>query len=248
MFFLFSLLYTNLFRRQHCLGGGGSDVILSTGTECRAQLWNLDCAGPGEPAKWVRSWKRCLQHCTWCLTLNIDKKPLFRPENDWNHGERQIRSATCNKPFFFIMHFTEHNMLRAVFFYGNASMKILLMIFFTWQNIIVYPCEGKKVRIKCNEDDTIGDLKKLVAAQCGTRSASSCSLSLWLSSCHSLISISLLSTLFLSVLSRCFSHIYLSCILSLSLILSFSLCISLSLSLRLSVFVYMTYLSRILCF
>ena len=113
-------------------------------------------------------------------------------------------------------------------------MKILLMIFFTWQNIIVYPCEGKKVRIKCNEDDTIGDLKKLVAAQCGTRSASSCSLSLWLSSCHSLISISLLSTLFLS---RCFSHIYLSCILSLSLslslslILSFSLCISLSRSL-----------------
>lgn len=29
---------------------------------------------------------------------------------------------------------------------------------------------GKKVRVKCNEDDTIGDLKKLVAAQTGTRS------------------------------------------------------------------------------
>ena len=28
---------------------------------------------------------------------------------------------------------------------------------------------GKKIRIKCNEDDTIGDLKKLVAAQTGTR-------------------------------------------------------------------------------
>jgi len=28
---------------------------------------------------------------------------------------------------------------------------------------------GKKVRVKCNEDDTIGDLKKLVAAQIGTR-------------------------------------------------------------------------------
>ena len=27
----------------------------------------------------------------------------------------------------------------------------------------------KKVRIKCNEDDTIGDLKKLIAAQTGTR-------------------------------------------------------------------------------
>ncbi|KDP44042.1 hypothetical protein JCGZ_05509 [Jatropha curcas] len=28
---------------------------------------------------------------------------------------------------------------------------------------------GKKVRVKCNEDDSIGDLKKLVAAQTGTR-------------------------------------------------------------------------------
>jgi ubiquitin-like protein 5 len=28
---------------------------------------------------------------------------------------------------------------------------------------------GKKVRVKCNEEDTIGDLKKLVAAQTGTR-------------------------------------------------------------------------------
>ncbi|CAO2608256.1 Ubiquitin-like protein 5, partial [Lemmus lemmus] len=28
---------------------------------------------------------------------------------------------------------------------------------------------GKKVRVKCNIDDTIGDLKKLIAAQTGTR-------------------------------------------------------------------------------
>mmetsp|Transcript_5721 Transcript_5721/g.35634 ORF Transcript_5721/g.35634 Transcript_5721/m.35634 type:complete len:111 (-) Transcript_5721:502-834(-) len=28
---------------------------------------------------------------------------------------------------------------------------------------------GRKVRVKCNPDDTIGDLKKLVAAQTGTR-------------------------------------------------------------------------------
>eukprot|EP00048_Salpingoeca_helianthica_P022756 m.20127 g.20127 ORF g.20127 m.20127 type:complete len:74 (-) comp7762_c0_seq2:128-349(-) len=27
---------------------------------------------------------------------------------------------------------------------------------------------GKKVRVKCNEEDTIGDLKKLVAALTGT--------------------------------------------------------------------------------
>ena len=28
---------------------------------------------------------------------------------------------------------------------------------------------GKKVRVKCNPDDKIGDLKKLIAAQTGTR-------------------------------------------------------------------------------
>jgi ubiquitin-like protein 5 len=28
---------------------------------------------------------------------------------------------------------------------------------------------GKKVRVKCNEDDTVGDLKKVAAAQIGTR-------------------------------------------------------------------------------
>jgi len=35
--------------------------------------------------------------------------------------------------------------------------------------ITVNDCLGKKVRVKCNEDDTIGDLKKLIAAQTGTR-------------------------------------------------------------------------------
>ena len=28
---------------------------------------------------------------------------------------------------------------------------------------------GKKIRVKCNEDDTVGDLKKLLAAQTGTK-------------------------------------------------------------------------------
>ena len=28
---------------------------------------------------------------------------------------------------------------------------------------------GKKVRVKCNADDTVGDLKKLIAAQTGTK-------------------------------------------------------------------------------
>ena len=35
--------------------------------------------------------------------------------------------------------------------------------------VIVNDRLGKKVRIKCNPQDTIGDFKKLVAAQTGTR-------------------------------------------------------------------------------
>ena len=41
-----------------------------------------------------------------------------------------------------------------------------------YQKMIEVICNdrlGKKIRVKCNEDDTIGDLKKLVAAQSGTR-------------------------------------------------------------------------------
>lgn len=33
---------------------------------------------------------------------------------------------------------------------------------------------GKKVRIKCNPTDTIGDLKKLISAQTGTRYVDFC--------------------------------------------------------------------------
>lgn len=28
---------------------------------------------------------------------------------------------------------------------------------------------GKKIRVKCNADDTVGDLKKVIAAQVGSR-------------------------------------------------------------------------------
>lgn len=39
-------------------------------------------------------------------------------------------------------------------------------------NMIEITCNdrlGKKVRVKCNPDDTIADLKKLIAAQIGTQ-------------------------------------------------------------------------------
>lgn len=38
---------------------------------------------------------------------------------------------------------------------------------------------GKKVRVKCNEDDTIGDLKKLAAAQVRGKAKRSSELSLY---------------------------------------------------------------------
>ncbi|KJE93550.1 hypothetical protein CAOG_04320 [Capsaspora owczarzaki ATCC 30864] len=35
--------------------------------------------------------------------------------------------------------------------------------------VLVNDRTGRKARIKCNSDDTIGDLKKLIAAQIGTQ-------------------------------------------------------------------------------
>jgi ubiquitin-like protein 5 len=35
--------------------------------------------------------------------------------------------------------------------------------------VVCNDCPGKKVQVQCTTDDTIGDLKKLIAAQTGTR-------------------------------------------------------------------------------
>uniref|UniRef100_A0A914GPX0 Ubiquitin-like protein 5 n=2 Tax=Globodera TaxID=31242 RepID=A0A914GPX0_GLORO len=43
------------------------------------------------------------------------------------------------------------------------------LFFYKMIEITVNDRLGKKVRIKCNPTDTIGDLKKLVSAQIGTR-------------------------------------------------------------------------------
>lgn len=53
------------------------------------------------------------------------------------------------------------------------SRKLGLIIFYYFQflkvmiEVICNDRMGKKVRVKCNPDDTIGDLKKLIAAQIG---------------------------------------------------------------------------------
>lgn len=53
------------------------------------------------------------------------------------------------------------------------SRKLGLITFYYFQflkamiEVICNDRMGKKVRVKCNPDDTIGDLKKLIAAQIG---------------------------------------------------------------------------------
>lgn len=49
----------------------------------------------------------------------------------------------------------------------NASK--LFCFLYTMIEVVCNDRLGKKVRVKCNEDDTVGDLKKLIAAQTGTR-------------------------------------------------------------------------------
>ena len=39
----------------------------------------------------------------------------------------------------------------------------------TMIEVVCNDCPGKKVQVQCTTDDTIGDLKKLIAAQTGTR-------------------------------------------------------------------------------
>ena len=50
----------------------------------------------------------------------------------------------------------------------------LLETFFVFQlcQMIEVVCDdrlGKRIKVKCNKDDTIGDLKKIIAAQIGSR-------------------------------------------------------------------------------
>lgn len=55
----------------------------------------------------------------------------------------------------------------ALFFLFDTTLLRIIRI--QMIEVILNDRLGKKIRVKCNEDDTIGDLKKLVAAQTGTR-------------------------------------------------------------------------------
>ncbi|CAL5404484.1 unnamed protein product [Camellia sinensis] len=83
----------------------------------------------------------------------------------------KVQDGRCNLPVFILRHLNEASRVRA--FISAAVTPTLKqqqeeeekkMI-----EVVLNDRLGKKVRVKCNEDDTIGDLKKLVAAQTGTR-------------------------------------------------------------------------------
>ena len=46
---------------------------------------------------------------------------------------------------------------------------VFLLVSRTALRLLICCCRISQVRVKCNEDDTVGDLKKLAAAQLGTR-------------------------------------------------------------------------------
>lgn len=55
-----------------------------------------------------------------------------------------------------------------MYIYNSISFRLKIKSF----KMIEITCNdrlGKKVRVKCNPEDTIGDLKKLIAAQTGTK-------------------------------------------------------------------------------
>jgi ubiquitin-like protein 5 len=65
---------------------------------------------------------------------------------------------------------------------------------------------GKKVRVKCNPDDTVGDLKKLAAAQLGTR-PDKIRIQKWYTGALRAIA-SLLFIVHLNASSQCFTQVF----------------------------------------
>jgi ubiquitin-like protein 5 len=97
-----------------------------------------------------------------------------------------MSNAESKKTKFHFKHMEVH-LLPDVFTGSNLShsnvLDTSLLLWATWSavryhllleliamiEVVLDDRLGKKVRVKCNEDDTIGDLKKLAAAQLGTR-------------------------------------------------------------------------------
>ncbi|KAG6857741.1 hypothetical protein H0H87_004157 [Tephrocybe sp. NHM501043] len=55
--------------------------------------------------------------------------------------------------------------------FGPGIWLVLAAVAMTWLAVIANDRLGRKVRVKCDSEDTVGDLKKLIAAQTGTNAA-----------------------------------------------------------------------------
>ena len=79
------------------------------------------------------------------------------------------KSVYCEVFGFDLIGFYKDNISRDHFFTVCINWTVSHLIDSGMIEVMLNDRLGKKVRVKCNEDDTIGDLKKLAAAQLGTR-------------------------------------------------------------------------------
>jgi len=103
-------------------------------------------------------------------------RPAYMQMCCWAPGRRQ-ESRSCFEPCFRRCKAPEH-VFRAASTPASQqpALRGRALLSDTRPNAVIIMIEivcndrlGKKIRVKCNEDDTIGDLKKLIAAQIGTR-------------------------------------------------------------------------------
>lgn len=83
----------------------------------------------------------------------------------WNLWERWKRSPSGFSAHFLFVDESNFSLIVA----ANDWLSILWTHRFIMIEITCNDRLGKKIRVKCNPSDTIGDLKRLIAAQTGTR-------------------------------------------------------------------------------
>ncbi|RDD39116.1 Ubiquitin-like protein 5 [Trichoplax sp. H2] len=97
-----------------------------------------------------------------CAVVNDLTRALLPTVADWSQNSRRTTFPALNVAAIFNPSFKQN----------KASQYLCLQLNTLQLNMIEIICNdrlGKKVRVKCNENDTIGDLKKLIAAQTGTK-------------------------------------------------------------------------------
>ncbi|KAG0618288.1 hypothetical protein M758_4G051900 [Ceratodon purpureus] len=92
-------------------------------------------------------------------------------QRHWRERERERERGSCSCSSALLASLVSFRFVRGCcasagveVVFGSVRASAGIMI-----EVVLNDRLGKKVRVKCNQDDTIGDLKKLVAAQTGTR-------------------------------------------------------------------------------